>query len=49
MGERDDRQRFLSALGAERTQPNQLKVLLYLGAVAVAAGTLTLGIGLLTA
>lgn len=40
---------FLSALGAERTQPNQLKVLLYLGAAAVAAGTLTLGIGLLTA
>ena len=40
---------FLSAAGAGRTRPNRLVVLLPLGAPAVAAGVVSLGIGLLTA
>ncbi|WP_136520378.1 hypothetical protein [Cellulomonas telluris] len=38
---------FLSALGEGRTRPNRLVVLLPLGAVALAAGVVTLGVGLL--
>lgn len=40
---------FLSALGRERTRPNRLIVLVYLGALSLAAGALALGVGLLTA
>lgn len=40
---------FLSSAGRGATKPNRLIVLLYLGAVALTAGILTLGIGLLTA
>ncbi|MGH8882448.1 MAG: hypothetical protein ACRD0P_34735 [Stackebrandtia sp.] len=41
---------FLSSLGrGEITKPNKLVVLIWLGAVSVAAGVLTLGIGLLLA
>jgi hypothetical protein len=40
---------FLSSAGRGATQPNKLIVLVYLGAVALAAGVLALGIGLLTA
>ena len=39
---------FLSALGRDRQRPNRLVALLWLGAASVAAGVLTLGIGLLT-
>jgi hypothetical protein len=38
---------FLSALGAGRTRPGRAVILVYLGAVCLAAGLLTLGIGLL--
>ncbi len=38
---------FLSSAGAGRTEPNRLILLLYAGAVALAAGVLSLGIGLL--
>ena len=38
---------FLSAAGAGRTRPNRLVVLLPLGATAVAAGVVALGLGLL--
>jgi hypothetical protein len=40
---------FLSAIGRDRQRPNRLIVLLWLGALSVAAGVVTLGIGLLTA
>ncbi len=39
---------FLSSMGKERTSPNGFIVLLWLGAAGLAAGTLTLGVGLLT-
>ena len=38
---------FLSAAGRDRTQPNQLIVLLYAGAAALALGVISLGVGLL--
>lgn len=38
---------FLSAAGRGRSRPNRLVVLLPLGALAVAAGVVTLGVGLL--
>lgn len=38
---------FLSAVGEGRTRPNRLVVLLPLGALALAAGVVTLGVGLL--
>ena len=40
---------FLSSAGAGRTEPNALIWLLYAGSVALAAGVLALGVGLLTA
>ena len=40
---------FLSSAGSGRTQPNALIWLLYAGTVSLAAGTVALGIGLLTA
>ena len=40
---------FLSAAGRGRQRPNKLVVLLYVGALSVAAGVLTLGVGLLAA
>jgi hypothetical protein len=40
---------FFSAMGTGRTRPNRAVVLLPLGGVAIAAGVVTLGIGLLTA
>jgi hypothetical protein len=40
---------FLSSAGGGATQPNRLIVLVYLGAAALTAGVLALGIGLLTA
>ena len=40
---------FLSAIGRDRTTPNRLIVLVWLGALSLTAGVLTLGIGLLTA
>jgi hypothetical protein len=40
---------FLSSAGRGTTQPNKLIALLYLGVVALTAGVLALGIGLLTA
>lgn len=40
---------FLAAAGRGRTQPNQLIVLLYAGAVALAVGVVSLGVGLLGA
>ena len=40
---------FLSAVGKGRERPSRLIWLLYAGAVALAAGTLTLGVGLLAA
>lgn len=39
---------FLSSIGRNATRPNRLIVLLWLGALCLAAGVLTLGIGLLT-
>ena len=39
---------FLSSAGAGRTEPNRLIALVYGGAVALAAGTLTLGFALVT-
>ena len=39
---------FLSSLGRGATRPNRLIVLLWIGALCLAAGVLTLGIGLLT-
>jgi hypothetical protein len=40
---------FLSAAGRDRTQPNQLIVLLYAGVVALGLSVISLGLGLLTA
>ena len=40
---------FASSAGKGRTQPNGLIALVYLGAVSLAAGVVTLGAGLLTA
>ncbi|PFG42797.1 hypothetical protein ATJ88_1469 [Isoptericola jiangsuensis] len=40
---------FLSAVGAGRERPNRAVVLLPVGAVVLAAGLVTLGVGLLTA
>ncbi|MDC7121255.1 hypothetical protein OMK64_06870 [Cellulomonas fimi] len=40
---------FLSAVGAGRTRPSRLVVLLPAGATVLAAGVVTLGVGLLTA
>jgi hypothetical protein len=40
---------FLSSAGRGATEPNRLIFLLYLGVVALTAGVLTLGIGLLVA
>lgn len=39
---------FLSSIGRDVTRPNRLIVLLWLGALCLAAGVLTLGVGLLT-
>ncbi|MEV1202580.1 hypothetical protein [Microbispora rosea] len=39
---------FLSSIGRDVTRPNRLIILLWLGALCLAAGVLTLGIGLLT-
>lgn len=39
---------FLSAAGPGRERPNRLIVLLYLGAASLAAGAVSLGIGLVT-
>jgi hypothetical protein len=40
---------FLSSAGRGATKPNRLIVLVYMGAVALTAGVIALGIGLLTA
>ena len=40
---------FLSATGRDVTRPNRLVALLYLGMVVLAAGVVSLGVGLLTA
>lgn len=40
---------FFSAMGRGVTAPNRFVILVYLGALSLAAGTLALGIGLLTA
>lgn len=40
---------FFSSMGAGRTTPNRLIWLVWIGAISLAAGALTLGIGLLTA
>ncbi|WP_277212761.1 hypothetical protein [Isoptericola croceus] len=40
---------FFSAMGTGRTRPNRAVVLLPLGGLAIAAGVVTLGVGLLTA
>ena len=40
---------FFSSLGAERTEPNRLIALVYLGAVLLAVGLVALGLGLLGA
>jgi hypothetical protein len=40
---------FFSSMGAGRTAPNRLIWLVWIGAVSLATGALTLGIGLLTA
>lgn len=40
---------FASSAGRDRTQPNRFVWILWLGAAALAAGTLTLGTGLLVA
>jgi hypothetical protein len=40
---------FASAIGRDRTTPNRLIVLVWLGALSLTAGVLTLGVGLLTA
>ncbi|WP_129666797.1 hypothetical protein [Phytoactinopolyspora endophytica] len=39
---------FFSSLGAGRTRPNALIVLVWIGAAVLAAGLVTLGVGLLT-
>lgn len=40
---------FASSAGKDRTKPNQFIAILYLGALSLAAGVLTLGIGLIAA
>jgi hypothetical protein len=40
---------FLSVVGKNVTRPNRLIILLWLGAVSLTAGVVTLGVGLLTA
>ncbi len=40
---------FLSSAGRDATEPNRLIILLYAGAVSLAAGVVALGVGLLTA
>ena len=40
---------FFSSMGAGRTRPNRLVVLIYAGGLLLAAGLTTLGIGLITA
>ena len=40
---------FASSAGKDRTQPNQFLWVLWLGAASLAAGVVTLGIGLITA
>jgi hypothetical protein len=40
---------FASSAGKDRTKPNQFIWVLYVGALSLAAGVLTLGIGLITA
>jgi len=40
---------FLSSMGRDATQPNRLIALLWVGAASLAAGVVTLGIGLLSA
>jgi hypothetical protein len=40
---------FLSSLGREAVAPNRLVALVYAGAIALAAGTVSLGLGLLAA
>ena len=40
---------FASSAGKDRTKPNQFIWVLYLGALSLALGVLTLGIGLITA
>lgn len=40
---------FLSSIGQGRTEPNRLIVLVWIGAAVLAAGAISLGIGLLTA
>ncbi|WP_020390899.1 hypothetical protein [Kribbella catacumbae] len=40
---------FASSAGKDRTQPNQFIWILWIGALSLAAGVLTLGIGLITA
>lgn len=40
---------FLSSAGRDLTKPNRLIVLVYLGAMSLAAGVISLGIGLLSA
>ena len=40
---------FASSAGKDRTKPNQFIWVLYLGALSLAAGVLTLGMGLITA
>jgi hypothetical protein len=39
---------FLSSSGAQRTEPSRLIALVWAGAVCLAAGVLTLGVGLLS-
>jgi hypothetical protein len=38
---------FFSAMGEGRTSPNRLRILVYLGAVSLAIGVVSLGIALL--
>jgi hypothetical protein len=38
---------FLSAIGRDRTSPNSFKILIYLGAVSLGVGVVTLGVSLL--
>jgi hypothetical protein len=40
---------FFSSAGRDRTQPNRLIVLLYVGAISLALGAVSLGVGLLAA
>lgn len=40
---------FFSSMGKERTSPNALIALVWIGAIVLAAGLITLGVGLLTA